>query len=348
MFKSYEVQKMTPNIMLVDTSFMLRRAQYQTATKSLATSTGVPTGGVYSLLQSMLTVLNSFMCSTVIFCFDHGHSKRRLEVYPEYKDRGPVDEDEEEERNEFGMTDYEFFLHQLKLTKAILKSYGIKMIDLPGHEGDDVLYVTAHMLKNCNKIIISEDRDYYALVDNDISCFRPIRNEYVTLDNFELITDYKTPYQFMIAKVLCGDGSDNIPGCMPKVGEGTYQKVIKQFDVDEKITPQKFLEKVAQTKGLRGKDKILLENADQFIKNFDRNLNLIDISLEPFTFFELAGIVRTLKEISKPNYSDIRKLYAYLEFGPAIVDNLNFKFSDMGMFPIINYVNEDYIKEYLK
>ena len=49
------------------------------------TSTGIKSGGVYGALRMLQAEMKKFSGYFPIVCFDRGLSKRRLELYPDYK-----------------------------------------------------------------------------------------------------------------------------------------------------------------------------------------------------------------------------------------------------------------------
>ena len=61
---------------IVDTSFFIRRAMYSKGTRDLSSESGVPTGGVYNLMESVVKGCNEFKLNGVIFVFDCGHDRR--------------------------------------------------------------------------------------------------------------------------------------------------------------------------------------------------------------------------------------------------------------------------------
>lgn len=324
--------------LIVDVSFMLRRAQHVEELHDMGTSTGIPTGGLMSLCTSIVDSCNSFSCDNIVLCFDHGHSKRRMEVYDQYK----VKNYDEEERDQFGMTSYEWFKHQVQLTKKMCELYGIKVIDIVGKEADDNVYQVCKML-NCQKTLITEDKDYYAFVDEQTSVYRPIRKEYVTLENFYRMTGCKTPKHFLLLKCMQGDGSDGIPGCMSGVAGGTYSKIVdligeQEINVVNDATIEYYTQEVANQKG-GYRAKRILNNAAEFFKNLHRNMNLIDVTKEEYDFFQLGTIRQELCKSKEINMMEVMEFLRGVEFSPARSVNLH---NTLSRF---NGSLEDYMRE---
>lgn len=327
-----------PTVLILDGAHALRRALYAPNTRELSNSQGVPTGGVFQFFNSLNSTLSSFRCSAVVVCWEGGHSERRMELYPEYKDRH-IDPDAPVERDQFGMTDYEYYGHQMSWVKKILEYYGIPQVSVVGKEGDDVLYQVIHLLKG-NKIIVSEDRDFFSLISEDVSCYRPIKKEYVELGNFEDISGYQSPRHFLYAKCLMGDGSDNIPSVAKGVGEGTISKILKRIGNPDEVTGQRILKEAAELGDFRSKKLVAAG-----LGPLNRNLDLIDISREGFNVFELQSIKDTLSKQVYPDIAMVTKLFHALEFGQDTISAINFKLGNMSSFPLTQLINNDYIRK---
>lgn len=329
---------------IVDTSFFIRRAMYSKGTRDLSSESGVPTGGVYNLMESVVKSCNEFKLNGIIFVFDCGHSKRRLKVYSGYKDRGPIEE--EPERDQFGMTDYEYFCHQITLLEGILERMGIKMLKIMGKECDDIVYRVTRFMKDCNLLLLTEDKDYYCMIKDNVSVYRPIRQEYITKDNFKDATGYEDPYRFFIGKVLCGDSSDNIPGCCKGVGESTYMKILDSIN-KEVITAEDILEAASTLTNLRGKGKKLLGNKEEFIKQFYINYELINLELEKFSLFDIQDLMSEIKKESSFKTLEVAEILRKLNFSPTKASYIMSNLAPLGNFNYMKYVDDNYIREYL-
>lgn len=327
-----------PNILILDGNHALRRAMYTPSTRSLSNKQGMPTGGIYSFFNSLRSTVSSIQANALIVVWDGGHSERRETIYPEYKDRH-IDPDAPEEKDDFGMTDYEYFLHQISWIEKILECYGVPQIRVFSKEGDDTLYQTTRLVKG-NKIIISEDRDFFSLIRDDVSCFRPIKKEYVDLGNFEAVTGYKTPRHFLYAKSILGDGSDNIPPVAKGVGDSTVLNILSKIDNEEDVTTSRIIKEAASFKKSRY-DKLV--SAGEAAIN--RNLDLIDISRESFDVFQLKSIADVLSNKIYPDAATVNKLFNVLDFGQDTISSLNNSILRMSDYSLAPLVNLNYLKE---
>lgn len=334
--ESYKVNT-EPVITVIDGAHMIRRAIYQPNLRSLTNSQGIPSGGVYGFTQSLKAVCNQMAASATVVVWEGGHSERRKEIYPTYKDRG--DTGEEPEKDENGYTDFEFYLHQVSWTQKLLESFGVPQVMVKGKEGDDSLFQVVHLLRG-HKIIVSEDRDFFTLISPKISVYRPIKKEFVDLNNFESITDCPTPKHYLYLKAIVGDGSDNIPAVAKGVGGTTALNVLKRIENPDDLSPSRVLQEAATFSHSRYLKLVAAGEAP-----LTRNLDLIDISREKFNVFELQEIVDVLNNQRYPNLAMANKIMGALEFNPDTMKYLTNRLTAMSSFPLANLVDKSYIKQ---
>jgi len=324
-----------PTILLIDGAHMLRRAMYQPNLRELSNSQGMPTGAIYGFIQSLKSAVTSMSANSVIVCWEGGHSERRKQVYEQYKYR---EYEEEPERDINGYTDYEYYSHQLSWIQKILEFLGVHQLRVVGKEGDDVLYQAAHLLKG-KKIIISEDRDFYSLVSEDVSLYRPIKKEYIDLNNFQSISGFPSPTHYLYGKVIVGDGSDNIPPVVKGVGEKTVLSILERITDPCELSPCRVLKEAASIGNSRCM-KLVSAGESPIL----RNLDLIDISREKFDIFQLQSLVDTMEKHKYPDIASVRKLFSVLEFNETNIQSMLNRLVMMSEFPLHTLINKDYIK----
>lgn len=324
-----------PTVLLIDGAHALRRSMYAQNLRELSNSQGMPTGAIYGFLNILKAAVTSMSASALVVCWEGGHSQRRLQVYDQYKHR---DYEEEPERDVNGYTDYEYYCHQLSWVQKILECLGVHQLRVEGKEGDDVLYQAAHLL-NGRKIIISEDRDFYALVSDDVSLYRPIKKEYIDLNNFKDVSGYLSPIHYLYGKVLLGDGSDNIPSVVKGVGEKTVLSILDRIESPNEVNPTRILKEAA----LIGNSRCMkLVSAGE--ENIIRNLDLVDISREPFDVFQLQSLSDELSKQRYPSIEMVRKLFGVLEFNESNSTSMLNRLAAMSEYPLNHIINKDYIK----
>jgi 5'-3' exonuclease len=143
--------------------------------------------------------------------WEGGGSQRRRKIYPEYKlNRRP------EKLNRFYGDDIpdseENKQHQLISLLGFLKNVPVCQIYASDCEGDDVVaFLSRGPLHDKDKVIVSSDKDMYQLLDEKTKIYSLHRKRFI--DSQVLLEEFRiSSSNFAIAKCLCGDPSDNIPG----------------------------------------------------------------------------------------------------------------------------------------
>jgi 5'-3' exonuclease len=136
-------------------------------------------------------------------------------------------------------------------------------------EADDIIAVlNGHpKYRDYHKYIISSDRDFFQLVGERTSLYRPIQKKLVTEDS--LLAEHGIhPNNFALARAIAGDKSDNLNG-VPRVGLKTVKSRFP-FMVDEKVqsveTLAEHCRNVAKPISVHTK---ILGNLELIQKNYD-------------------------------------------------------------------------------
>lgn len=110
----------------------------------------------------------------------------------------------------------------------ILDSLGVKNMFPYRMEADDCV---AWMVDNMEgrKVIIGNDKDFYQLINNDTFVYNPMAKKTITIENFELSTEIKSPEQYLWFRAFTGDKSDNIKGIY-RFGIRSFQKLAETWD----------------------------------------------------------------------------------------------------------------------
>lgn len=210
---------MKDKLLLIDGHSIANRAFY--GLPDLTNSEGLHTGAVYGFINIFLNAYDNTSPNYVIVAFDVKEKTFRHKMYDAYKGtrKGMPEE-----------------LHQqIPLIKNALHAMGIKTVELPGYEADDVLgtYAKKAEAENMDAVILSGDRDLLQLASESTMIAIPKTksggNELELYYAKDVEEKYGvTPTQFIDMKALMGDSSDNIPG-IPGIGEKTASKIISQF-----------------------------------------------------------------------------------------------------------------------
>ena len=103
--------------------------------------------------------------------------------------------------------------------KEVLQAMGIKIVEMPGYEADDLLGTIAGMaeVQGMDVSIISGDRDLLQLATEKVKIRIPKTKRTGTeIEDYyaaDVVERYQvTPKEFIDVKALMGDSSDNIRG----------------------------------------------------------------------------------------------------------------------------------------
>lgn len=236
----------------------------------------------YDFKMTVESLAMSYECTKIIITADQGSSEYRKYIYPEYKQnrKDKYAEQTEEEKMAFEafFEEYEAALDLLAQDYMLLRYKGV--------EADDV---AAYLVKHKNKFnlgriwLVSSDKDWDLLVQDDVSRFSYVTRKEVTAKNW--YDHYDIDREFYISqKVLTGDKGDNVPG-IPGIGEKRAYQLITDYgdalDIYEALP-------------LPGKQKFiqsLNDNADQLLTNYE----LMDI----MTYCEDALGIKNRQDIDR-------------------------------------------------
>lgn len=267
-----EYMKKYKKLLLIDTSSIIHRCLGVPALFSLTNGENV-TGGVYGSLNVILSELSINPQYYPIALFDGGLSPRRLNIYPSYKRHDSREElpvlSTEEAKTDF-LTQYRFTRTTLL---EVLPQFGIPSIRIRNWEADDLVYICSKLAQE--SIIISDDKDYLQLVSENISVRRPKANELIDQHNFTEMTSYKDTKEFVEAKSMLGDGSDNISKACEGIGGSNVLNLLKLLKENNNIVPQdeKELKTLCKEKEIGYRKAYMNFNKEAY----KRNLQLIDL-----------------------------------------------------------------------
>jgi DNA polymerase-1 len=177
--------------------------------------TGTHIGGLSGFLRSLGALINQIQPTSIYIVFDGvGASTNRRYLLPEYKSG----------RNLSRITNWDIFdsiddensskVDQIVRLIQYLKCLPVKVVSIDKVEADDIIaYMSKDMAKrfNTKSYIVSSDRDFLQLVDDNVTVYRPIEREFYSpatvQEKFGIV-----PENFIHYKVLLGDASDKVPG----------------------------------------------------------------------------------------------------------------------------------------
>lgn len=199
-------------------------------------SHGYQMGGCIGFLKTLRRIATELQPSQVCVAWEGGGSQRRRSIYPEYKlGRRP------EKLNRFYGDDIpdseENRKHQMIALLEMLKCTPICQVYASDCEGDDIVaFLCKGPFKEVSKVIVSSDKDLYQLLDKHTSIYslhkKKVLSELDVFEEFRIKTK-----NFALAKAICGDPGDNIPG-IKGLGFKTIAKKLPFLGLDEEILPQ--------------------------------------------------------------------------------------------------------------
>tara|TARA_Y100000310_G_scaffold338594_1_gene428640 strand:- start:6679 stop:7647 length:969 start_codon:yes stop_codon:yes gene_type:complete len=175
---------------------------------------GQPIGGIKGFFKILQKLVRETKPDRIVICWDGaGGSKRRKGKHKDYKSgRKPIrlnreirnlTENEEMENKIWQQARVIEYLNQMPMIQLMLDNV----------EADDLIgYITSSSeFAGWQKIIVSSDKDFFQLADEETVIYRPVQKEILNakrlLERFEI-----HPNNFAIARAMAGDKSDNIKG----------------------------------------------------------------------------------------------------------------------------------------
>ena len=232
---------------------------------------------VYDTVKSIAYIVDDFnktygnkLRGSIMFVLDPPQGSKlkswRYLIYKDYKGKrnAAVNEKAFDVRKVFN-TISEYLLDNPKLKSM----FNLDFVYSDGCEADDIIatYLMDDSTKDCKKLLIASDKDYLQL--KDVTQITLEKKEVMIEQPYpELVT--LTPETYLLAKIIMGDKSDNIPQVFPHVA---YKKAVKQY-----VTNLQYLTES-------------LENDVVAKARFQQNTELIDFKKIPKTISDRAKSV---------------------------------------------------------
>ena len=207
-------------LMLLDAYALIFRAYYGLIRSPRINSKGQNTSAAFGFINTLEELLRSENPDFVAVAFDPPGGTFRHEQFSEYK--ATRDETPEDIR------------WAVPVIKDFLTAYGIKMVEVPNYEADDVIGTLAHRgaKDGLEVVMVTPDKDYAQLVQPNVSMLRPQSGakgyERLGVEEVKTKFEVENPLQVIDLLGLMGDSADNIPGC-PGVGAKTAVKLLADF-----------------------------------------------------------------------------------------------------------------------
>ena len=220
-------------------------------------------------VRTVESLAKSYNCGHIVVLGDGG-SEYRKQIDPEYKaNRTERYADQtEEEKQEFLN-----FLGEFQESMNMCKDKGYLTMKYKGVEADDIAAV---MCINREELgiediwLVSSDKDWDLLVNENISRFSTVTRKETTIGNWDEHYDFDPEY-FLTYKCLTGDKGDNVPGVNgigPKRASSLIAEYGDVFDIMSTL-PIESRYKFMQSLNEFGQD------------NLEKNVELMDLTYNP-------------------------------------------------------------------
>lgn len=222
---------------------------------------GVEYGLVYRTLTTIGKILAKKDFNHCVACYDGvGSGVLRYNIYSEYKanrgknynnivNRTEADKLFDELHSAIGLdsrihsmklTDEDKFMMSKLVIQNILEELCVRQYEFDNVEGDDIIsYYVHNMQPNEKAVIVSTDMDLTQLISENVIIYNPSKGEFINRHNSSEKLGILHE-NVVLAKILCGDSSDNING-IKGLGQGTLLKYFP-FLRDKKSTLQEVID----------------------------------------------------------------------------------------------------------
>ena len=198
---------------------------------------GQPIGGYKGFLNILQKLCRELKPDEIVIAWDGaGGSQKRKQINKNYKEgRKPIrlnrsvrtlTEDEEMQNKVW---------QQMRLMEMLNQAPVIQLTS-DGVEADDVIsyVVQSSNYKGWQKIIVSSDKDFFQLCDDETILYRPIQKVFVNKPRI-LEDSGIHPTNYALARAIDGDKSDNLKGVYG-VGLGKISKKLPFFADEKSVT----------------------------------------------------------------------------------------------------------------
>jgi len=294
-------------------------------------SNGDHVGGLYGTINSMRKYINMFQPTQIVVAWEgKNSSNRRKKISGNYKEGRKFTGLNRAFEGEIDREKASFSNQLVKLTEYF-KILPVHQVMVDYLEADDVIgwLTRSSMFKGKEKIIISADRDFLQLINEETKVYRPIKTK--QNPNGEII-DVKWmqenfncwPENYILVKSIAGDQSDKIEG-VPRVGQKTVSKDFPFLSNPEVQTVSTLLDYCKDQK-TKTYDKYLKESNVEIMK---RNVKLIQLVKPNISIHSINMIENKLKKKQTFNKLKFRMLLMRDEVTATNIDKWSMEFSQI-------------------
>jgi len=294
-------------------------------------------GGIDGFFKSLGYAIRTLQPTRCIVVFDGvGGSQRRRAIYSNYKNKrksklrlNRVYEDLDD-----GSDEQTSILRQMQKVVVLCQNLPVSMMAIDNIEADDSIAFLCTEVFNTDKTenitIMSNDKDFYQLVNKKIKVYSPTKKKIFgpkeVYDEFGI-----TAKNFIYYKILAGDSSDNIDG-IKGIKEKTAVKLFPQLSTEDDFTLNEMIRYTQDN--VNGKLKAynnINENVNILHRNYDlmqlgtadfnthsklKIQNIINHKVDPTNVYEFTKLLKKYKlfNVIKSHDTWLRDTFDNLDF----------------------------------
>tara|TARA_R110002020_G_scaffold48694_4_gene138752 strand:- start:838 stop:1770 length:933 start_codon:yes stop_codon:yes gene_type:complete len=242
---------------------------------------GHPIGGLKGSLKILQKLMRETQPNRVFICWDGpGGSQKRRSVNKNYKEgRKPakvnwdssfLSPDAKEENRKWQQLRLMEYFNHMPLCQLLL----------PSVEADDIISHVSNSayLKGWQKLIVSSDKDFFQLLDDETILYRPIQKRF--LNKKDIISEFKIhPQNMALARAIVGDKSDNLEG-IAGIGLATVAKRFPFVVSEESVTIDEVMKHCQNANSKAKAYQNILEGEDVVRQNY-KLMQLYSPSISP-------------------------------------------------------------------
>ena len=253
---------------------------------------GIHIGGMTGFLMSIGYAIKNIKPSRVIICFDgRGGSARRRKIFPDYKENRRVRQKLTRSTSLSTIEDERISMgQQIQRLTEYLGVLPVTTMATENIEADDAIaYITEQVYPKSNCIIMSTDKDFLQLVSKRVQVWSPTKKRFYFPET--ILEEYGIPvHNFLMFRMLKGDGSDNIPG-VRGTGIKTLQRRLPILFEDKTISVDDVIEYAKNSKDNTKLSKTISESEELLNMNH-RLMQLQDVDIDGTSKSSILNIVR--------------------------------------------------------
>ena len=266
-------------------------------------------GGVTGFLRSVAAVIRKIKPTRCIIVFDgKGGSKRRRELYPEYKanranktafnryqEFATLEDEQDSMKRQFGrMIQY-------------LNCLPVTTLSIDNVEADDIMAYIANEIytEEENRVTIcSTDRDFLQLVNQRISVWSPIKKKMYTPSVMQEEFGFNSK-NYLLYRSFIGDKSDNIPG-LKGVGPKSLIKHFPMFTENREVTIKELVEHASNVEKKYKVHELVSKNKELLDLNY-RLMQLKEVDINGGA--KMLTLNKVQGDIDKLNTYEFKKMF---------------------------------------